>query len=303
MNKTLLLTGVAVLISYQAMAAQDITGAFAVPGKGQISSDTRIGMTRANTKLKIIDEGSFSYAADGLYIEEEIEYGITDQFSVNAGIANVFDKDRPDLWSNMRHLGGDTNTTYNNDHNFMYNVGAKYNTSYEDALFQVAVDYTTWNPHDFYGHHSGTGNDWQKNLGLDLKAGLDLGNGLTPYIVYHIDGDIDVAHRELTQSVSVGVHKYTGKWALDGAIRYEWTKGSEIVWGDKKKSWLALLFGFLMGISRIYLVVHYPSDVVGGILTGTFGGLLGIFLAQHLPEKWYMWDFSRKKQSGRHEKT
>ena len=75
------------------------------------------------------------------------------------------------------------------------------------------------------------------------------------------------------------------------------------VWGDKKKSWLALLFGFLMGISRIYLVVHYPSDVVGGILTGTFGGLLGIFLAQHLPEKWYMWDFSRKKQSGRHEKT
>jgi undecaprenyl-diphosphatase len=74
------------------------------------------------------------------------------------------------------------------------------------------------------------------------------------------------------------------------------------VLGDKRKSWLALVFGFLMGVSRIYLLVHFPSDVIGGILTGTFGGLLGVFLAPHLPEKWYLWDLSRKKQAGRHEK-
>ena len=225
--KTTLLASAAVLFASQAMA-QDLTGAFSVPGKGQFTSETSIGMTR--TKAKVGEE-HVKYALDTAYAEEEIEYGVTDKFSVNLGIANLFDKDSSydPYWVDE---DPDYMHTYNNDHNFMYNVGAKYNTSYEDALFQVAVDYTTWNPHDFYGHHSGTGNDWQKNLGLDLKAGLDLGNGLTPYIVYHIDGDIDVAHRELTQSVSVGVHKYTGKWALDGAIRYEWEKNHREYDGD-----------------------------------------------------------------------
>ena len=278
--KTILLTGAALLISSQAMAAQDITGAFAVPGKGQFTSDTRIGMTRANVKWTAGNE-SVSAANDGLYAEEQIEYGITDKFSVNAGIANAFDKDAgySTFWG---AAFGEKDKSYNNDHNFAYNVGAKYNTSYEDALFQAAVSYTTWNPHSFYGHHSGTGNDWQKNLGLDLKAGLDLGNGITPYIVYHIDSDIDVAHRELNQSVSVGVHKYTGKWALDGALRYEWTKNHADFWyndvdgeeyfGNTTETWLDasadyyLKDNVVLGVYGSYLIdSHDRSLKVDGI--------------------------------------
>ena len=249
MNKTLLLTGAAVLFASQAMAAQDITGAFAVPGKGQISSDTSIGMSRANTKWSASILGmalSSSEAKDGMYASEFIEYGVTDKFSINAGITNTFDKDGGyggdpiSAYIGFRQPG----TTYNNDHNFAYQLGAKYNTSYEDLLFQISGHYATWQPQSWYGRDNNAPfsdryDRWQKSLGLDLKAGLDLGNGITPYIIYSIDSAIDVAHRPLEQSVTAGIHKFTGKWALDGAIRYEWTKNDKD-WFEKNSTewWL-----------------------------------------------------------------
>lgn len=69
--------------------------------------------------------------------------------------------------------------------------------------------------------------------------------------------------------------------------------------GDKRWSWLALVFGVLMGISRIYLVVHYPSDVLGGLVTGFLAGVLGTLIAVRLPRGWYRWDLLRRKESSR----
>lgn len=65
--------------------------------------------------------------------------------------------------------------------------------------------------------------------------------------------------------------------------------------GNKKTSWLALVFAVLMGISRIYLVVHFPSDVVGGMVTGTIAGMLGPMISLFAPRKWYQWDLLKKK--------
>ncbi len=66
--------------------------------------------------------------------------------------------------------------------------------------------------------------------------------------------------------------------------------------GKKSWSWLALVFGVLMGISRIDLVVHFPSDVLGGIITGTFSGIIGAIVAKAIPSrsKWYSWSLHRK---------
>ena len=227
--KTLLMASAAVLFSTQAMA-QDLTGAFSVPGKGQFMSETTAGLTRTKTSAKAHGYGTFaSFAEDGRYISETLEYGVTDNFSINAGIINHFDADK--ITDVMTHFDfeGEGDNGFNNDHNFAYQLGAKYNMHFDDFLFQIAPSYNTYDPKSWYGHR-GTDMRWQKNLGIDLKAGLDLGNGLTPYIVYHIDSDIDTAHRELDQFVKFGVHKYAGKWALDGAIRYEWTKNHVDAW-------------------------------------------------------------------------
>ena len=71
--------------------------------------------------------------------------------------------------------------------------------------------------------------------------------------------------------------------------------------GDKKISWTALIFAFLMGVSRIYLVVHYPSDVLGGLIIGTIAGVLGTLIAQRvIPARFYEGEIYKRKR-GKHE--
>ncbi|MBR0424584.1 MAG: phosphatase PAP2 family protein [Clostridia bacterium] len=69
--------------------------------------------------------------------------------------------------------------------------------------------------------------------------------------------------------------------------------------GNKKVSWIVLLFAVLMAIARIYLVVHFASDVLAGMLVGILGGVLGAFLAKKIPAQYYAfeWPFFRKKAS------
>lgn len=46
----------------------------------------------------------------------------------------------------------------------------------------------------------------------------------------------------------------------------------------KKKSWLAFIPVILVGFSRNYLMVHYPSDVLGGIIVGALAGIIAYLI-------------------------
>lgn len=50
--------------------------------------------------------------------------------------------------------------------------------------------------------------------------------------------------------------------------------------GYKKQSFIPLLIAICTGGSRIYLMVHYASDVIGGVIVGSFAGICAYFIAK-----------------------
>ncbi|MGN0804178.1 MAG: phosphatase PAP2 family protein [Candidatus Coproplasma sp.] len=53
----------------------------------------------------------------------------------------------------------------------------------------------------------------------------------------------------------------------------------------KAKGTPALAVAFLVGLSRIYLCLHYPTDVLAGALIGSACGVAGYFIAKALAKK------------------
>lgn len=49
---------------------------------------------------------------------------------------------------------------------------------------------------------------------------------------------------------------------------------------NKKYGAFALALAFLIAFSRLYLYVHFPSDVLAGILLGSFCGIMGYYITK-----------------------
>lgn len=49
---------------------------------------------------------------------------------------------------------------------------------------------------------------------------------------------------------------------------------------DKKYSFLFFIFSTIIAFSRIYLVVHYTTDVIGGIIVGLLSGTIAFFITK-----------------------
>lgn len=84
--------------------------------------------------------------------------------------------------------------------------------------------------------------------------------------------------------------------AMAGSLGY-------FLWSNKKgPKFLVFLYPLIMGISRICLVVHYPSDVIAGLIVGTISAflcLLVVKLFYKLFEKYPDFFFSRYCLTGR----
>ena len=52
-------------------------------------------------------------------------------------------------------------------------------------------------------------------------------------------------------------------------------------------SWVLMVVGSLVGLSRIYLVQHFYIDVYFGILFGTLSSILAYLIVRRFPKKWH----------------
>lgn len=60
-----------------------------------------------------------------------------------------------------------------------------------------------------------------------------------------------------------------------------------LFFGKNRMGAAAFVLAALIGFSRIYLYVHYPSDVLAGALLGIMLGWLGNVLVKTAEEKWH----------------
>ena len=54
---------------------------------------------------------------------------------------------------------------------------------------------------------------------------------------------------------------------------------------NKKYSWIFPVFSVFVGLSRIYLMVHYVTDVIGGVCVGVFAGIMGYLIMKAIMKK------------------
>ena len=260
--RTLLLASAAVMVAAPAFASDDITAAFYTPAQGKFLSDTSLEMTRMR-----VDDGALDVRAKGVVASEELTYGVNDNLAVFGTVTNYF---KPTA---KAELAGVTakDRDYNNDHNFEYDLGVKYNYNWGKVLGQAVLGYQTFDPRSWYGT-SGEDDDyqtnrWEKSLNAEVKLGYALDCGLTPYTTFRIDGTIDRADRDQEYSWFLGAHKMLDKVSLDAGVRYDFDNTNE-AWYLQAEANYFVKENVTVGVYGEYYLGGSPVDDYADVYPG-----------------------------------
>lgn len=55
--------------------------------------------------------------------------------------------------------------------------------------------------------------------------------------------------------------------------------------GKGKARWLLLVFAAFMAYTRLYIGIHYPTDIIGGLITGVFCGLAAAYTVKFIKNR------------------
>ncbi len=119
---------------------------------------------------------------------------------------------------------------------------------------------------------------WGLSLGLALLFGLLFGNLLIKNIVAR------TRPYDMVEEIVLLVNPLSDYSFPSGHTMAAFEFFSVVCMMPIKKRYkiLAGVLAFTMAFSRLYLYVHFPSDVLVGMLLGTLFGLMGVFTANKI---------------------
>ena len=116
-------------------------------------------------------------------------------------------------------------------------------------------------------------------LGTALLFGLIFGNLLLKNIVAR---PRPFSGKEIELLVSV-----PKDWSFpSGHTMASFEMASVMFYMNRKIGYAAITVALLVAFSRLYLYVHYPTDILGGIVLGTFFGFCAIKLYNFIEKKY-----------------
>lgn len=122
---------------------------------------------------------------------------------------------------------------------------------------------------------------WGAKLGTSLSLGLVFGNMLIKNVVGR------VRPYDVMENMTLLVDKLSDYSFPSGHTMAAFEFFTVMCFMPIKKKYkvLAGCLAFAIAFSRLYLYVHYPSDVIGGILFGTLFGIMGVRIVDMIVEE------------------
>jgi undecaprenyl-diphosphatase len=117
-------------------------------------------------------------------------------------------------------------------------------------------------------------------VGAALLIGLALGNGVLKNVVgrirpYDLDGSL---LKEADLLVS-GLSDFSFP---SGHTLASFEAATVLLIRDKRMGIPALVLAILIALTRLYLYVHYPTDVIAGVIFGVAFAVLGVFVVNKI---------------------
>lgn len=87
----------------------------------------------------------------------------------------------------------------------------------------------------------------------------------------------------MNPSISLLINAPTDYSFPSGHTSIAFAMVSVLAWrGEKRWTWLTFVIASLIAFSRMYLYVHYPTDILSGILVGLISGWIGTRVIERL---------------------
>lgn len=130
-------------------------------------------------------------------------------------------------------------------------------------------------------------------LAAALLVDMILCNGLLKPLIARI------RPYEVNTAVTLLVAKPTDFSFPSGHTAAAFTSAAALFFAGEKRLWkAAFVLAVLLAFSRLYLYVHYPTDVMGGMIIGIITGYAGNWIINQL-EKWKKLNRRDKLEQGK----